>query len=40
MADEKTVGPATLITFLGIKVDSVGMQLRLPMVKLKKLKEL
>ena len=40
VADEKTVGPATLITFLGIEVDSVGMQLRLPMVKLKKLKEL
>ena len=38
--DEKTVGPATLVTFLGIEVDSVGMQLRLPMVKLKKLKEL
>ena len=37
VADEKTVDPATLITFFGIEVDSVGMQFRLPMVKLKEL---
>lgn len=40
MAREKTEGPATVITLLGIELDSVRLQLRLPLVKLEKLREL
>lgn len=40
VAEEKTEGPATEITLLGIKLDSVKMQLRLPSDKLRKLREL
>ena len=37
VAREKTEGPATLITLLGIELDSVQLQLRLPHVKLREL---
>ena len=37
---EKTVGPANVVTFLGVEVDTVEMELRLPLRKLEKLKEL
>ena len=37
---EKMVGPATVVTFLGVEVDTVEMELRLPSKKLEKLKEL
>ena len=40
VAAEKTVGPATVVTFLGVEVDTVEMELRLPLRKLEKLKEL
>ena len=40
VAAEKTVGPATVVTFLGVEVDTVEMELRLPLRKLQKLKEL
>ena len=40
VAAEKTVGPATVVTFLGVEVDTVEMELRLPLKKLEKLKEL
>lgn len=40
VAEEKTEGPATLITLLGIELDSVRLQLRLPLEKLQKLREL
>ena len=35
VADEKTEGPATVLTFLGIELDSARMQLRLPQHKLR-----
>ena len=38
MAAEKTVGLATMVTFLGVEVDTVEMELRLPLRKLEKLK--
>ena len=38
VAAEKVEGPATVITFLGIEVDSVAQELRLPQVKLVRLK--
>ena len=37
VAEEKTEGPTTTLTFLGIELDSVKMQLRLPQVKLQNL---
>ena len=40
VAAEKTVGPATVVTFLGVEVDTVEIELRLPLRKLEKLKEL
>ena len=40
VAEEKTEGPATLVTPLGIELDSVHLQLRLPLEKLQKLREL
>ena len=40
VAPHKTMGPATVIPFLGIEIDSEKMELRLPTEKLKKLKEL
>lgn len=36
LAPEKTVGPSQTITFLGIEIDSVNMELRLPQDKLEK----
>lgn len=39
MSDEKTFGPATIITLLGIEIDSVAWELRLPHEKLAKLRE-
>ena len=40
VAAEKTVGPTTVVTFLGVEVDTVEMELWLPFKKLEKLKEL
>ena len=40
VAGEKTEGPATLITLLGIELGSVCLQLRPPWGKLEKLREL
>ena len=40
VAEEKTEGPATEITLLGIELDSLQLQLRLPQEKLTKLKKL
>ena len=40
VAREKTEGPATIVTLLGIILDSELMQLRLPLEKLEKLREL
>jgi len=37
VADEKTEGPATTLTFLGIEIDSCHRQLRLPQEKLRDL---
>lgn len=39
LASEKTEGPTALITFLGIEIDSIRMECRLPRDKLEKLKE-
>lgn len=36
--DEKTVGPTTLLTFLGLDIDTVTMTLRIPIEKLERLK--
>jgi dTDP-4-amino-4,6-dideoxygalactose transaminase len=40
VAGEKTEGPTTLITLLGIELGSINLQLKLPWEKLEKLKEL
>ena len=40
VAEEKTVGPTTLIQLLGIEMDSIKLELRLPEQKLERLKEL
>ena len=40
VASHKCVGPLTCITFLGIKVDTVALELRLPGEKLEKLRQL
>ena len=37
-APDKTVGPSTTITFLGIELDSVAQELRLPSIKLQRLR--
>ena len=34
-ADEKTEGPTTVIVFLGLEIDSVLMQVRIPTEKIK-----
>ena len=40
VAFEKLVTPSTCVTYLGIEIDSVGMEFRLPQGKLNKLREL
>ena len=40
VAAEKTEGPATTITLLGIEIDSKRLELRLPQKKLLKLREM
>ena len=40
VAEEKLEGPSTVITFLGIEVDTVAMELRLPQKKVSELKSL
>ena len=40
LAPHKLVGPTTCIVFLGIEIDTITMELRLPQDKLDKLKEL
>lgn len=40
VAEKKTEGPATSLTFLGILIDTVAMQLRIPEAKLGRLQEL
>ena len=39
VAEEKTEGPATYLTVLGIEIDTVAMELRLPQDKLSRLSE-
>ena len=38
LAEEKTLGPLTVITFLGVELDSVKFEARLPVPKLVKAK--
>ena len=38
VSPDKVVGPSTIITFLGIELDSVAMEMRLPPVKVARLK--
>ncbi|KAK3103024.1 hypothetical protein FSP39_015834 [Pinctada imbricata] len=38
LAPEKTIGPATCLTFLGLEIDTVQMLVRIPQEKLDKLK--
>ncbi len=40
MEEDKSVGPTTTITFLGIELDSVGLTIRLPEDKLKNLRKI
>ena len=40
VAEEKTMGPSTLLPLLGIELDSEGLQLRLLPEKLGKLRQL
>ena len=40
IAADKTAGPATRITFLGIEIDTVDMTIRLPVEKLQEVQEL
>ena len=40
LATEKTVGPTTCLTFLGIKVDTDLLELRLPQEKLQRVKQI
>ena len=37
VAEDKTEGPSTYLTILGIEVDSLAMELRLPQVKMSRL---
>ena len=39
VAPQKTVGPSNVITFLGIELDSVAQEVRLPVEKLRRLRE-
>ena len=39
LAEEKTAGPSTVITFLGIELDSIKFEARLPQEKLSKAKQ-
>ncbi|KAL5477819.1 hypothetical protein EMCRGX_G024667 [Ephydatia muelleri] len=39
LATEKLVGPTTRLTFLGIEIDSLALELRLPTAKLEALRE-
>ena len=36
IANEKTKGPSTVITFLGVEFDTINMELRLPSEKTSK----
>ncbi len=38
VAPDKVEGPTTTITFLGIELDSVALKIRLPVVKLQRLR--
>ena len=38
LADNKTVGPTTLLTFLGLLIDTVNMIVKIPVDKVKRLK--
>ena len=40
VVEEKSEGPATVLPFLGIEIDSVAMELRLPADKLKQLQQI
>ena len=40
LAAHKSVGPTTCLTFLGIEIDMLAMELRLPRDKLNRLKDL
>ncbi|CAJ0949536.1 unnamed protein product [Ranitomeya imitator] len=40
LSPEKTIGPVPVITFLGIEIDSVAMEFRLPKEKIDKLLDL
>ena len=40
LATHKSVGPTTCLTFLGIEIDTLAMELRLPRDKLNRLKDL
>lgn len=40
MEPAKTVGPVTSLTFLGVEIDTVKLELRLPEVKMQELKSL
>ncbi|XP_069611202.1 uncharacterized protein [Ranitomeya imitator] len=40
LSSEKNIGPVSVITFLGIEIDSVAMEFRLPQDKISKLQEL
>lgn len=39
LAEDKTIGPVTLITFLGLEIDTVLMLVKIPQDKLQKLKD-
>ena len=39
LAEEKTVGPSTIITFLGIELDSIKFEAHFPQGKLSKAKQ-
>ena len=39
VAEEKAMGPSTLLPLLGIELDSEGLQLRFPPEKLEKLRQ-
>jgi hypothetical protein len=38
LADNKTVGPTTLLTFLGLLIDTVNMIVKIPVDKVERLK--
>ncbi|CAJ0957083.1 unnamed protein product [Ranitomeya imitator] len=40
LSPKKTIGPVSIITFLGIEIDSIAMKFRLPQEKIDKLLEL